>query len=526
MANTVKYRWVPAAAVLAAAITVLVLGLGVMPFRALVALPSDDAFYYFEIARNIVGGQGCTFDGIVATNGFHPLWMLCILPVFALGKANPELPVRIVLTLNVLMALTSLVMLYRLVQRHVAPGWGAVAVGAGLLPNLLNAMTNGMETGVLLLVMVAVLGVCYRYRIHEGRSSLGAAMLFGALLGVASLCRLDSVFLLVAAGGLIAFDALPRRAEWAARFTRLVAMGVAFGVVVSPYVVWNVRSFGHLMPISGAVKSAFPSLRDPLTLQHDRLLGVALLASLIVLNGVILATQRRDAQARPWLRSPLTMLSFACLFHFAYSYLFLAWGVYWWHFALYGLAVALAFPLALHRLVRSRPGPRKALQGVLVAGMITLTVFAKAHEVPMKARQHVAWMEAAHWARENTEPGTVFAIKDAGLFGYCSERPTVNLDGKANGEEYRQYLNRNEVQAYLRKVGVQYLASIHARYVNGESWVVIPRVNRESVVLRMDQTWEVYRSRGVPDAQNRLGAVTWTHFAIWDYRKAQLAMAE
>mgnify|MGYP001100851924 CR=1 FL=1 len=48
---------------------------------------ADDAFYYFAIARNVAAGLGPTFDGLAATNGFHPLWLLLLTPVFALAHA-------------------------------------------------------------------------------------------------------------------------------------------------------------------------------------------------------------------------------------------------------------------------------------------------------------------------------------------------------------------------------------------------------------------------------------------------------
>ena len=56
---------------------------------------SDDAFYYFRIAHNIATGRGVTFDGEILTNGFHPLWMALVTPLF-LGSpegAAPVLPV-------------------------------------------------------------------------------------------------------------------------------------------------------------------------------------------------------------------------------------------------------------------------------------------------------------------------------------------------------------------------------------------------------------------------------------------------
>src|SRR3989344_1607797 len=44
----------------------------------------DDAFYYFQIGRNIAGGAGSTFDGMNATNGYHPLCMLVVTTFYSL----------------------------------------------------------------------------------------------------------------------------------------------------------------------------------------------------------------------------------------------------------------------------------------------------------------------------------------------------------------------------------------------------------------------------------------------------------
>src|SRR5262245_13750371 len=46
----------------------------------------DDGFYYFKIAQNLARGAGSSFDGINPTNGYHPLWLLCLVPVFWLAR--------------------------------------------------------------------------------------------------------------------------------------------------------------------------------------------------------------------------------------------------------------------------------------------------------------------------------------------------------------------------------------------------------------------------------------------------------
>jgi hypothetical protein len=60
----------------------------------------DDAFYYFQIARHLAQGDGVTFDGLTATNGFHPLWLVLITPFFYLFPGNPELPIHLALALS------------------------------------------------------------------------------------------------------------------------------------------------------------------------------------------------------------------------------------------------------------------------------------------------------------------------------------------------------------------------------------------------------------------------------------------
>src|SRR5215468_10863838 len=55
----------------------------------------DDAFYYLRIAGNVMAGRGWTFDGLAPTNGFHPLYMLMVLPIVRLSGGNLTLPIHL-----------------------------------------------------------------------------------------------------------------------------------------------------------------------------------------------------------------------------------------------------------------------------------------------------------------------------------------------------------------------------------------------------------------------------------------------
>ena len=60
----------------------------------LVAVPdhtfADDSYFYFQVAWNMARGMGSTFNTIMPTNGYHPLWMLICTAVFKVIPSRPE----------------------------------------------------------------------------------------------------------------------------------------------------------------------------------------------------------------------------------------------------------------------------------------------------------------------------------------------------------------------------------------------------------------------------------------------------
>jgi hypothetical protein len=49
----------------------------------------DDGYFYPQIARHIVHGAGSTFNGIMPTNGYHPLWMgICVIAAWITSSSD------------------------------------------------------------------------------------------------------------------------------------------------------------------------------------------------------------------------------------------------------------------------------------------------------------------------------------------------------------------------------------------------------------------------------------------------------
>ena len=76
----------------------------------------DDVYYYFVIAKNIINGYGSSYDGISLTNGYHPLWMMAILPIFALEQPDLFFPLRAVYLLSSLLLLIGIFLLFKTLE--------------------------------------------------------------------------------------------------------------------------------------------------------------------------------------------------------------------------------------------------------------------------------------------------------------------------------------------------------------------------------------------------------------------------
>ena len=164
----------------------------------------DDAYYYFKVAQNITEGHGITFDGVSPTNGYHPLWMLVNIPIFALARFDLILPLRILLMVQAALSAATGVLLFRLVKGAASPIIAVLASGWWVSNHYIHSTMYefGLETG---LAAFAVTLLVYRlsqfergWRTSPPTLKQIAGLSAAALLAMFS--RLDLVFLAALAG--------------------------------------------------------------------------------------------------------------------------------------------------------------------------------------------------------------------------------------------------------------------------------------------------------------------------------------
>lgn len=426
----------------------------------------DDCFYYFQIARNLAGGLGFTFDGRHATNGFHPLWLFVITPVFGLVPGD-DAPLRVVALLETALVLGAGLLVFRTLRPRV--GEPAALLAALLLvaqPGALSVVRCGMESSLLLLLLAAVWRVHLDWR-DSAAPSPGRALVLGVLAALAFACRLE-------AGVIVAALALLDRRRWRGSPAEAAALVVPTVVVAGLLAFWYRTSFGLWLPVSGLVKARWAAQGDAAQWWvglarvpwfgerlFQRLFGTFFLrdspaaavayAVLLVLLALLAVKERvrlGAAVRRAGLGLPLLAAGFMLLVdkiglrHMEP-----------WHQAPFLLASAL---LGGALLVEWPRLARAAAWLALAAVAVRLPVALRADAATSGPRYA---LDAARWLRERTPPGArAAAWNGGGMLGYFSHRSVAVLDGFVNDAAYlRDVIRGGRLEAYLRDEGIGWL---------------------------------------------------------------------
>ncbi len=457
----------------------------------------DDSFYYFQIAYNLASGNFSTFDGgITQTNGYHPLWLLLITPFY--WVFDKEAALFGIKAFEIML---------------IAGGAALVVVAARLarLPWILLFATlpllyqrDGLFLGLEAAAALFMLGLFFLaatlYARDPGRWKWPLAGVAFAL----PWARLEYIAIslaVTAALGLIEWSRRERTGHRAREGRSVLAMnavapllGAVGGILV--YFAYNGIVFGGLTPVSGSTKqmwsqarwdneggySFVQNFRDVLQIP---VFDYELLVALEVCAYVALVwwLARRSRYRKDWL--PLAFM--VCVFGLAVGHLAKFaqtvltvdpyWGSYDWYFVPAYLLMALIIParcyVAIH-FVRRFIGPRwpRAANivsvGIVVVGAVFL--FAKAdfagpfRYVDWKSEStYREWEVTSHMGVQVMDRAlpedSVVGSWSAGVTGYFSRFPVVNLDGLVNSYGYLRRKGGTE-DAFYQRYGITHFANL------------------------------------------------------------------
>jgi hypothetical protein len=224
------------------------------PRELLAHYGADDLFYFTEIARHVTFGHALSFDGIHATSGVQPLWLLLLLPLRSFFEGRPDMALRIDLALISLITVLSGLLMPRVVRAvlKACPSSASltkdqihtVGIVAGCIwlvhPRVLNITFEGTEGALAVL--------CWQLSIlawaTEGRP--WGSLRLGIALGSGTLARIDHLALA------LAFLARPCARGRSMRRSAAIALPIA-GLWGS-WLLFCAVTTGSIVPDSGAAK--------------------------------------------------------------------------------------------------------------------------------------------------------------------------------------------------------------------------------------------------------------------------------
>lgn len=448
----------------------------------------EDFGYSLKIARNIALGAGETFDGVVFTSGYQPLYVWLMVPVFRLFPNNLITPVYIAETLLAICNCATAIFAYLIVSRVTKRPWRGVVVAALWAFNLAVARNGslGLETGLSTMMVAATM--TYVVSIDSRRLAARNAFVLGALLGLSFLARVDAAFLVAATTLYFAFFSMAKRAVTAKFLARALA---TFVVVVAPYCIHNVIHYGAMLPTSGQVMTGKGSLLSPSVLLHslaefrhhaesslyiigrmlvgvtsvngyvvfsdDWSMPIAVLTS-VALVACVLFSYRRYTQSRReifYLALVGAMFTGAYVFYqmMPYERYFLP-AVFAWT-----LFVALAGTEFVDLARRHLRFPNLITALAVAVPLVSFSIGSRAKLLSEEGHVY-GWYHGVQALNRIAGPGDVIGALQTGNTGYFYQQGrAINLDGVVNMSAYR---------AHQAGVIDRYLADNHVKFIADE----------------------------------------------------------
>ncbi len=402
---------------------------------------TDDSFFYLQVGRNFALGYGSTFNRLMPTNGYHPIWMLLCALVYRIFPGR-DAGLHAIAALIVLLNLAVLLGVQRLLSRLGAQTW----VAWTLLIPFLFGLQLGTESSLSAAVLTLMLLLLERYL--ERPTWRSALALHGAAI-LAVLSRLDSIFVIASLWiALLAWAA--RQADRSALRQSLASMPL-YAVLWGGYLLSNIVWFHTFMPISGLLKSSNAGdHRLGHNLPHTALLALAISA----ISLLILWRNQRDR----WLIVVELPFFAGVLLHAVYITLRMTSETRWtWYYVSWALLAALTSARAANCLLRDpRRSPWLRTVGIVCALLLSLVLLDR-----------MGWKHS----REQTRPLPVvvlaqvlggqdhihrlLAFDQPGAMAYYSDISVVPAYGLMGDLGYQQELAQHGLGEFLRREQIE-----------------------------------------------------------------------
>jgi len=412
----------------------------------------DDFFYYLKVAQNLAHGAGSTFNGLVATNGYHPLWLL-LLTCLSFFTEKPGYILGSLAIAGLLSGLFTYFLSRRILLLsglEVLPASAfALLVVSYDTPMLFGGMEVTLTVPLMLLVALMVL------QQSEWMVSVAKGAVLGLAISAMILARLDTlIFAVLLLISILIHKSLRKKLRASS------SVGVLLGLIpVAFYFLSNVLLFHTLLPISGMAKQlkqgvmpTSPALRSAFdTAPFDQAIIFFILMSIVAL-----AVMRKRFSA-----VQQSVYCSVLIFPFLYVGILSCrsdWRLWTWYLYPFRPALCISFLLfcaspPVMYLLRKRSAVTAIVLAVLALASVSNIRWvygSRDTEAIYQAALDLQTFSATH-------PG-IYAMGDrSGMPGYLLADPIVQIEGLVMD---RTFLNHIRQQEPLLSV----LAAYNVRY--------------------------------------------------------------
>ena len=487
----------------------------VQPIKYLMAaFVIDDGLYYLEVARNIVLGNGVTYDNRTYTNGFHPLWgAISVLIALAGGTESSSL-LRFAMIIQSLFVIVGLLCLWQIAKEIKIDKIGTVCAIILLFFLRLDLWLSTMESCTQMLLLLILVMVSLQQDLVcsiEKKKNV----LLGILLALCFLARLDTIFIVISFLFVQTLTKIKKKFSFSSLTPPLIT-GTVFTLVSAPYLIANMIFFGSIMPVSGLKKtgrtgtlltnaySFFSNLLNCFAQKFNlpaSALYVIALGGLAVLAWLCLHPRSRPGLACAFKRGILPAFALGIIVRGLYLLLFVEeyTKVPWYWVPEYVACVILSGIIISqfnHILQRKLFQKAFMLYGVVAVVFATGCAYLIYDAQIFENTNGIAYDTAA-WASHNLPHDKLFAMYDSGVFAFFSNHDVIPLNGLITDRKTMEKLRSRRTGEVMRDFDVDY----YVRYVD-ETIALPPHI-------------VVYQSEKVPNGIFRNNKLTILNFKAY-----------
>lgn len=435
----------------------------------------DDSFYSLLIAKNIALGKGFLY-GDNFTNGFQPLFVFLMVPVYFFLTPDIITPIYISLIILMVFSFASLYLIYRLMILLFKNSF--VAFTSALLfvvtPASLRNSTNGLET--IISFFFFLLGFYLLYKYYDVPIKNISAMkyfFFGVILGFALLARIDNIFLFVA---IFIFIILKRKEfdfNCLIKYSSIFIIG--FLLIYLPYLILSYHYTGTLYPVSGKsvsyqahfLKYTLHSDKNFILFEVFRVIRIC--GSNYIINILLCIllfcffywknkfNSFKDINLKKHLPLIITSILFILVYILLIS-AYWAFDRYFYSMFIPLLILTSYFLFKFYLYIQSF-----RFKNIILVSIILILFFVNILRPGIKgflfdnSIDLKGYVNISRYVNDNLPKGTVIGAMQTGAFGYFANNlKVVNLDGVVNKDAYESLASGHLIE-YIKKCKIEYL---------------------------------------------------------------------